>query len=113
MGIDGIGKPPSIPEAGGPGGAAPVASTGRAFEVEGTAETAPSGDLARLERGEIELSTYLDARVEEATRHLTASLSPAQLEFVKQTLRTELEGDPVLVELVRRATGKVPSGAQT
>jgi hypothetical protein len=113
MGIDGIGKPPSIPEAGVPGGAAPVAGTGRAFEVEGSAEAAPSGDLARLERGEIELSTYPDARVEEATRHLTASLSPAQLEFVKQTLRSELEGDPVLVELVRRATGKVPSGAET
>lgn len=113
MGIDGIGKPPSVPPAGVPSGTAPVAGTGRAFEVERAAQAAPSGDLARLERGEIELGTYLDARVDEATRHLAAALSPAQLEFVKQTLRTELEGDPVLVELVRRATGKLPSGSET
>ena len=113
MGIDGIGKPPSVPPAGVPGGTAPVAGSGRAFEVEHTSGAAPSGDLARLERAEIELSTYLDARVDEATRHLSSTLSPSQLEFVKQTLRTELEGDPVLVELVRRATGKVPGGAET
>lgn len=113
MGIDGIGKPPSIPPAGGASGSAPVSGTGRAFEVERATQATASGDLARLERGEIELSTYLEARVDEATRHLTATLSPSQLEFVKQTLRGELEADPVLVELVRRATGKVPSGAET
>ena len=113
MGIDGIGKPPSIPPAGGFGGASPVSSAERGFQLDSTSKVAPSGDLARLERGEIELSTYLDARVDDATRHLSATLSPSQLEFVKQTLRSQLESDPVLVELVRRATGKVEGGAET
>ena len=62
--------------------------------------------LERLERGELGLDAYLDARVSEATRHLTDRLGPAQLELVRQTLRSELSADPVLVELVRRATGK-------
>lgn len=113
MGIDGIGKPPSIPPAGVPGGASPVSSAARDFQLDSVSKAAPSGDLARLERGEIELSTYLDARVEDATRHLSSTLSPSQLEFVKQTLRSQLESDPVLVELVRRATGKVEGGAET
>jgi hypothetical protein len=34
-----------------------------------------------------------------------------QLEFVKQTLRVELSSDPVLVELLRRATGQAASAA--
>jgi hypothetical protein len=105
MGIDGIGKPPPIGPTGPP--AAPSA-TGGAFEVGATAPTRQSGDLARLERGEIGLDVYLDGRVEEATRHLANRLSPEQLDFVRQTLRSELTSDPVLVELVRRATGKVP-----
>jgi hypothetical protein len=113
MGIDGIGKPPSIPPAGGLGGASSVSSAERGFQLDSTSKAAPSGDLARLERGEIDLSTYLDARVDDATRHLSATLSPSQLEFVKQTLRSQLESDPVLVELVRRATGKVEGGAET
>jgi hypothetical protein len=32
---------------------------------------------------------------------------------VKQTLRSELESDPVLVELVQRATGKSSASAAT
>jgi len=108
MSIDGIGKPPPI----GPLGGAPAAApTGSDFTLGGVQGTAPSGDLARLERGEIGLDTYLDARVEEATRHLASRLSPEQLDFVRQTLRTELGSDPVLVELVRRATGKTVENA--
>jgi hypothetical protein len=113
MPIDGIGKPPSIPPPGGAtstGGAS--APRGDDFRV-GTA--APTGvaqsDLGRLERGEIGLEAYLDARVGEATKHLEGRLARAELEFVRRTLRAELESDPVLVELVRRATGRT-AGAE-
>jgi len=108
MGIDGIGKPPPIGPAG--GAQAPAASGGD-FRLPGAEGAAPSNDLARLERGEIGLDAYLDARVTEATGHLRDRLAPEQLEFVQRTLRSELAADPVLVELVRRATGKtVESG---
>jgi hypothetical protein len=114
MPIDGIGKPPGVPP---PGGAPAVggASTpgGESFRV-GTASAAnvSGGDLARLERGELTLDAYLDARVAEATKHLEGRLGRAELEFVKNTLRAELESDPVLVELVRRATGQTPGAAE-
>ena len=115
MPIDGIGKPPSIP----PPGAAPATSGtgsaggGEGFRVGATATpSVASGDLARLERGEIGLDAYLDARVGEATRHLEGRLGRLELDFVRRTLRAELESDPVLVELVRRATGQAPGAAE-
>jgi hypothetical protein len=40
--------------------------------------------------------------------HLEGRLSPEQLEFVKEELRAQLQSDPVLIELVRRATGQSP-----
>jgi hypothetical protein len=105
MGIDGIGKAPPIAPAEGTSGAA---GTHAEFAVTQATGAAPTGDLARLERGEIGLDAYLDGRVGEATRHLEARLTPDQLDFVRQTLRTELSNDPVLLELVRRTTGKTP-----
>ena len=113
MPIDGIGKPPSVPP---PGGTAAPSGTsapsGEAFRVGApAASSVSSGDLARLERGELDLDAYLDARVSDATKHLEGRLGRAELEFVKQTLRSELESDPVLVELLRRATGKATSAA--
>lgn len=105
MGIDGIGKPPPIGPTGAP--AAPSAA-GAKFEVGATEHAPSTGELARLERGEIGLDKYLDGKVDEATRHLANKLTPEQLAFVRQTLRTELTNDPVLVELVRRTTGKIP-----
>jgi hypothetical protein len=108
MGIDGIGKPPPIAPAGAP--AAPAGAGGE-FGVTRAEGAAPSGELARLERGELGLDQYLDAKVDAATAHLTARLAPEQLDFVRSTLRTELESDPLLLELARRATGKTPEGS--
>jgi hypothetical protein len=109
MSIDGIGKPPPVaPEA-----PAATRESGGEFRLGESSAVAPSGDLARLERGEIGLDAYLDARIGEATQHLSGRLTPEQLDFVKQTLRTELESDPVLVELVQRATGKSSASAAT
>jgi hypothetical protein len=108
MGIDGIGKPPPVGPAG--GASAPTGSSAD-FRLPSVEGAAPSSELARLERGEIGLDAYLDARVAEATSHLTARLAPEQLEIVRQTLRAQLSADPVLAELVRRATGKTIESA--
>lgn len=111
MAIDGIGKPPPIGPAGAPLAPAATGATTAHFEVDAATEAKPAGELARLERGEIGLDTYLDGKVSAATQHLAGQLSPDQLAFVRQTLRGELANDPVLVELVRRTTGKTPEPA--
>ena len=112
MGIDGIGKPPAGTPGVSPGAASGVGSAGGAsptetFSVKAAAPSqgpAPSEALQQLERGEISLDQYLDVRVNEAVSHLAQKLAPEQLEFVRGTLREQLSSDPVLVELVRRAT---------
>ncbi len=108
MGIDGIGKPPGAPPLEGPSGASGAAGTGASFRVEDTApaSSVQTSELEKLARGEISLDDYLDARVSEAVQHLEGRLNTEQLAFVRQTLRDELATDPVLVELVRQATGK-------
>jgi hypothetical protein len=108
MSIDGIGKPPPIGPTSGP---AASGSAGGEFSVGATTEARPTSDLSRLERREISLDAYLDAKVSEATSHLAGKLSAEQLAYVQQTLRSELASDPVLVELVRRTTGKTPETA--
>jgi hypothetical protein len=108
MGIDGIGKPPAPPAGVGPSGPAGTGPAGDGFRVDPSAGVGSTGagELERLGRGEISLDEYLEVRVTEATEHLADKLSAEQLDFVKSTLRSQLETDPVLVELVRRATGK-------
>ena len=108
MSIDGIGRPPGGPGGVGPlqGPAAPSAS-GEGFQVERSAAPAAaqsSGLLARLTSGEIDVEQYLNERVEEAVAPLVSKLPAESLEYIRSSLRAELESDPVLVELVRRAT---------
>jgi hypothetical protein len=74
-----------------------------------SAGVAGSGALGQLQRGDITLDQYLDSRVADAVQHLQGKLPAEQLEFVKQSLRDQLSTDPVLTELVRRATGSVPA----
>jgi hypothetical protein len=116
MGIDGIGKPGpggipgNAPGVGGPG--APSGPGGEEFNVAKSSSAsgvAGSDELGRLQRGELALDEYLDQRSAEAVRHLEGKLPADQLAFVQQTLREQLASDPVLVELVQRATGKLPS----
>jgi hypothetical protein len=113
MGIDGIGKPgagglpPDVGRVGGPqAGSGETFSVGKPNEL-GSVEG--SGPLGALERGEIDLDTYLDQRAAEAVRPLEGKLGAEELEFVRSALRQQLETDPVLVELVRRTTGRVPT----
>jgi len=116
MGIDGIGKPgpgglpggvPKVGEASGNEFQEVIGKASSSADVAAADVVQPSVDLARLERGEISLDQYLEARVGEATSHLQ-SMPPDQLAFIRQSLREQMETDPVLIELVRRATGAIP-----
>jgi hypothetical protein len=111
MSIDGIGKPGG-PAPGAPASPAAPASPSPASFAVGGATAAPaaassgSDAFSALERGELTVEQYLEARVESAVAPLVAKLSPEQLEFVRGELRGALETDPVLVELVRKSTGR-------
>ena len=113
MSIDGIGKRSGIA----PGASVPAAAPAQgSFEVgaveaaSGPEGAAGSDAFQALERGELSVAQYLDVRVETALAPLLSKLSPEQLEFVRSELRSALETDPVLVELVRKTTGSVAGG---
>jgi hypothetical protein len=117
MSIDGIGRPP-IPKGGiGPvGSSKPDAAGGEGFRIEGPAaagKLAPSELLSQLERGEISVHAYVKARVDEAVRPLEGRLSGEQLELVRDALSQQVETDPVVVELVRRATAGAPAKGES
>ncbi|NRA36128.1 MAG: hypothetical protein HRU17_22645 [Polyangiaceae bacterium] len=120
MSVDGIGKGGGAPEIGGTGEATSVSdaesvepategvssefSLEAAASAQGPNDVAAASDLQRLEQGQITLEQYLDGQVENAVSHLVDKLQPAQLDELRSQLREELRVDPVLVELVRRAT---------
>lgn len=122
MSIDGIGKRGGVPGAVPAPGAAStpgefklgesqaIGAAGKVSGAEAAAPGAASDALSALERGDISVDQYLDARVQSAVAPLEAGLSPDQLQFVRSELRAALENDPILVELVRKATGVVSSG---
>ena len=107
MGIDGVGKPASGASPGGIDPSSAAAESEPAGTEPGAAVAPVTGSeaLAQLERGELSLEAYLETQVSRATAHLEGRLSAEQLDFVKSSLREQLATDPVLVELVRRATG--------
>lgn len=109
MAIDGVGRgggPPKIS----PGVVPALGPSGERFELGAERVGAAQGAelLERVQRGEVELDAYLDVRVNDAVGHLEGKLPPEQLEFVREELREQLRNDPVLIELVRRATGQIP-----
>ena|SRR5688572_28975731 len=108
MAIDSIGPGSSAPKVG--SGPTSVSGTGDRFEVttEGVSKAQGPELLEQVQRGEVGLDVYLDVRVSDAVGHLEGKLLPEQLEFVKEELREQLRSDPVLIELVRRATGHSP-----
>jgi hypothetical protein len=121
MGIDGIGRKPPPPPSLSKEGAAPArpAEASRPFEVgkaarptstaePGAVDRLASASLERLRAGEIDLHGYVELKVNEATAHL-AALPPSQLEAIRGALRARIASDPTLLELVRKATGSVPT----
>jgi hypothetical protein len=64
--------------------------------------------LARLQRGELGVDEYLDARVSEAIAPLEGRLPSDRLAWLRGMLREQLVADPALIERVRQATGQEP-----
>lgn len=132
MPIDRIGKggapPPSTPPVSPKGPASSERVRGpepsRPFEVRSdrmdrmdrAAETAKTSGvsgvgmspLERLRAGQIDVNGYVDLKVEQATAHLHG-LSSVELDEVKSMLRDQIATDPALADLVKQATGSVPT----
>ncbi len=122
MAIDRIGKGAGLP--GGIPSAAEVKPTGGAASVDapfkvdrtdsasaaqraGNVESATS-PLGRLRAGEVDVHGYVDLKVDEATSALKG-MTPAELDEIKSVLRDQMKSDPGLADLVRTATGKMPT----
>jgi hypothetical protein len=117
LGIERIGKGATAP----PEGLTPKDGTTRPtgpardaapFEVH-RKDVAPAAEVTDIKAspalegvrsGALDVNGYLDAKVREATAHLS-HLSPAQLHAVESVVRAQLISDPHLAELVQHATG--------
>jgi hypothetical protein len=116
MGIDRIGKggaapPPDLDKVGKTGAVETPFAVDRADRVKEAAPVDASqgtSPLAQLKAGTIDVERYLDLKVDEATKTLDG-LPAAQLDEIKQALREKIATDPLLVDLVKSATGKVPN----
>jgi hypothetical protein len=110
MGVDGIGNGGRPVPGVGPGevegahGAAAEAAPGTE-STRGSERSTGSALLDQLRSGEIDVERYLDAQVNAAIAHVQGSLRPSQIDFIREVLREQMSSDPVLAELVRRATG--------
>jgi hypothetical protein len=106
MSIDRIGGPKAPPMA--MPGTATARTMGAAFQsprrVERAGQVTASEPLARLLASQLDRAGYVELHVQHATSHLRA-LSAPDLEQVQQQLRDRCESDPLLRELVARATG--------
>lgn len=126
MAIDRIGKGgappqgPAAPETSGTGAAAPAgapfkvdrpdpstqaSSTERAGNVERAGTPTP---LERFRTGEVDVHGYIDLEVDKATSGLNG-LPAAELDEIKSVLRDQMRSDPGLADLIRTATGKMPT----
>lgn len=70
-----------------------------------------SEELQKLRRGEMTFEEYLDHRAARAVHYLKSTVSEEQLELVREAVRSQLEHDPHLAELIRKATGRDPRDA--
>lgn len=121
MGIDRIGKGGgTVPEVRLPdeGAAGAAARPATAFGVKPTEAAQPaaavtSPALEGVRSGALDVHGYIDAKVDEATAHLS-HLAPEQLEGIRAIVREQLTRDPHLIELVQHATGKsVPASDES
>jgi hypothetical protein len=122
MGIDRIGKggaPPTVPDTQGTGSVDKSGAVERPFSVERPDASRPpqaaavegatgSSPLARLRAGEIDVNGYVDLKIDEAMKGLEG-LPPSELAEIRKILRDQMATDPGLSDLVRTATGRVPT----
>jgi len=88
------------------GARAPLATPGVTAATAATG-VKPSAALEGVRAGTLDVKGYVDAKVQEATAHLT-HLSPTQLGVVRDVVRQQVLSDPHLAELVQHATGSPP-----
>jgi hypothetical protein len=117
--VDRIGKGgPKLPPTptGTPGSTPKVGETGRTFEVQKPAGTAPvtqttavggPSPIEQLRSGQIDVNGYLDLKVNEATGHLQG-LTRVELDALRNMLRDQISTDPALADLFQQATGHGP-----
>jgi hypothetical protein len=114
MAIDGIGKPPisGLPSLGGSSSVAGVKPQAD-FSIDsasgpGTAQPASAVDATNLtkqiESGQLTQERYLEARVDLAVQHLVGQIPADQIDVIQATLRDQLSTDPMLLDMVARAT---------
>jgi hypothetical protein len=122
MAIDRIGKgaglpgtgAPEVQPAGGPSNADAPFKVDRPDATSAPAKTERANDvdqaspLGRLRAGEVDVHGYIDLKVDEATSALQG-LSTSELDAIKSVLRDQMKSDPGLADLVRSATGKMPT----
>jgi hypothetical protein len=88
-----------------PGASAEASSTERAANVDRASGSTP---LERFRAGEVDVNGYVDLEVDKATSNLQG-LPASELAEVKSLLRDQMKSDPGLAELVRAATGTMPT----
>lgn len=112
MAIDGIGRPPIPGAPTSVAGEIPRATSRSEFQIKPAAEsgatssTLPVGNslVNQLHAGQLTQDQYLDIRAEEAVRHLVGKVSTEQIDLIRATLRERLSTDPLLINMIRRAT---------
>jgi len=62
----------------------------------------------RVREGSLDVASYIEHEVDRAMAPLKG-LTSSELESIRSALREQMATDPGLVDLVRAATGKVPS----
>lgn len=65
--------------------------------------------VRKVKSGEMSLDEYLESRTEEALLHIKGKIPDETFENIRYILREKIRTDPLLVEAVRRSTGKTPS----
>lgn len=74
----------------------------RADEFSCSILTRPSEALEQFRRGEITEDQYLEARIAQATRHLSGRVSGSKLKRIRTTLQRICADDPVLLAMKER-----------
>ena len=87
-------------------------STTGAPGASATKEVPESAALAGVKGGTLDVNGYVDAKVAEATAHLS-HLAPSQLAAVQGVVREQLLADPHLRDLVQHVTGSAPPALPT